>query len=103
MGEFAQDSILHCASWLSHRSKPPAKSASTAVSLAAVEAINEDKILATTYSELLDMRIGIHLCLCSDDLFSSLSTQRNFIDRSIRADVDCIRYQFQLANVNKVL
>ena len=47
--------------------------------------------------------MNIKLCLCVDskDLFTSLSTQRNWIDRSIRGDVGCIRFEFQTGTVEK--
>ena len=38
----------------------------------------------------------------SRDLFTSLSTQRNSIDRSIRSDVACIRYEFQVGSVDLI-
>lgn len=37
------------------------------------------------------------------DLFNSLSTCRNSADRSIRADVNFIRYEFQSQNISSIL
>lgn len=102
VGSFAEDSIFHCTSWLSHKSKRPVKSVPAAEILAAGEAIDEAKCIAHAYSELLGMHTGIRLCVDSKDLFSSLSTQRNSIDRSIRADVACIRYEFQVRNIEEI-
>ena len=35
-------------------------------------------------------------------MFASLSTQRVSIDRSIRGDVGCIRYEFQTGTVSEI-
>lgn len=102
VAKLAKDSIFHCTSWLSHKSKRPVKSVPAAEILAAGEAIDEVKSIAHAYSELLDRHIDIHLCVDSKNLFSSRSTQRNSIDRSIRADVACIRYEFQVGNVDEI-
>ena len=40
--------------------------------------------------------------LDSKDLYTSLSTQRKSIDRSVRADVNYIRYQFEISNANRI-
>ena len=49
-----------------------------------------------------EMCIRDRLCVDSKDLFSSLSTQRQSIDRSIRGDVACIRFEFQVHNINYI-
>lgn len=48
------------------------------------------------------MEIELLIALDSKDLFSSLSTQRNSIDRSIRADVNVIRFEFETKSVSKI-
>lgn len=73
-----------------------------AETLATGKAIDEAKILANTYSELLDMHISIRLCVDSKNLFLSLSTQRNSINRSTRADVACICYEYQVGTMDKI-
>ena len=71
-------------------------------SLGTAEGIDEIKIIANVYRELLDVEIGTQICVDSKDLFTSLSTQRNSIDRSIRSDVACIRFEFQVGSINKI-
>lgn len=102
VGEMKSNSIYHPISWISHKAKRPVKSVPAAEILAAGEGIDEGKAIASAYSELLDMDIRVRLCVDSKDLFTSLSTQRNSIDRSIRGDVGCIRYEFQTGAVEKI-
>lgn len=102
VGEMKSNSIYHPISWISHKAKRPVKSVPAAEILAAGEGIDEGKVIAAAYSELLDMDIRVRLCVDSKDLFTSLSTQRNSIDRAIRADVGCIRYEFQTGAVEKI-
>ena len=102
VGEMKNDAIFHTLSWLSHKSKRPVKSVPAAEILASAEAIDEAKMISHAFSEIMNMNIGVHLCVDSKDLFTSLSTQRNSIDRSIRGDVASIRFEFQVGNVNKI-
>lgn len=102
IGEMKNNAIYHPISWLSHKSKRPVKSVPAAEILAAGEGIDEGKTIARTYSDLLDMDVGMRLCVDSKDLFTSLSTQKNSIDKSIRGDVGCIRYEFQTGAVEKI-
>ena len=102
VGELQKDSIFHAISWLSHKSKRPTKSVPAAEILGTAEGIDEIKIIANVYRELLDVEIGTQICVDSKDLFTSLSTQRNSIDRSIRSDVACIRFEFQVGSINKI-
>ena len=48
------------------------------------------------------MDIKLQTCVDSKDMFTSLSTQRNSIDRSIRSDVAFIRFEFQVGSVDKI-
>lgn len=63
VGEFEQDSIFHCTSWLSHKSKRQEISVPAAEILTGEEAIDEAKTLANAYSELLDMHTDVRLCV----------------------------------------
>ena len=78
------------------------KSVPAAEIFAATEGIDEGKMVAQAYSEVMSMDIKMHLCVDSKDLFTSLSTQRNSIDRSIRGDVGCIRFKFETGSVDKI-
>ena len=71
--------------------------------MAAGEAIDEGKIIAQAYSTLLGYKVNLIVALDSKDLFQSLSTQRNSIDKSIRADVNVIRHEFETKNVHKIM
>ena len=89
-------------SWLSFVSKRPVKNVPAAEIFAAGHGIDNGKAVAHAYSQILNMNIPVRLCVDSKDLFTSLSTQRNSIDRSIRGDVASIRYEFQVGNVRQI-
>ena len=102
IGDISKDSIFHTLSWSSRKSKRPVKSIGAAETLAAGEAIDEGKILARVYSKLFGMQVKLSVALDTKDLYNSFSTQRNSIDKSIRSDVNVIRYEFETKNVNNI-
>lgn len=68
---------------MSKMSKHPVKSVGAAKILTAGEAIDEGKILKSVLSILLVAHLRLFVSLGSRNFFSSLSTQRNSIDKSI--------------------
>lgn len=82
--ELKLNSIFHTIAWTAYKSKRPVKSVPAGEILAAAEATDKSKTIAHTYTALHGIYVKIHLCVDSKDLFTSLSTQRNSIDRSIR-------------------
>ena len=103
IGELHDSSLFHTLTWSSHRSSRPVKSVGAAEILAAGEAIDESKALVQALSVLLNMKIDLKLLLDSRDLFESISTCRNSTDRSIRADVSVIRYEFETHHINRII
>lgn len=91
VGEMQQNSIYHLLSWISHKSKRPVKSVRAEEILPVSEGIDEGKCVAAAYSKIMDMDIKVSLCVDSEDLFTSLSTQRNSIDSSIRGNVGWVQ------------
>lgn len=53
-------------------------------------------------SEIFAIYIKLRIFVDSNDLFTSLSTQRLSIDRSIRGDVEPIRFEFQTSAVQNI-
>ena len=102
LGEMKTGSIFHAITWISHKSKRPVKSVPAPEIIAAAEGIGEAKIIAHAYRQLLNVNISVRVCLDTKDLFTSLSTQRNSIDRSIRSDIACIRYEFQVGIFDEI-
>lgn len=102
VGEMKCDSIYHPISWISHKSKRPAKSVPAAEIMATSECIDEVKVISHAYMELMNIEVRVQVCVDSKDLFTSLSTQRNSVDRSIRSDVACIRYEFQTGCIDAI-
>lgn len=99
IGVMNTKAIYHVVSWVSHMAKRLVKSIQAAEILAAAEGIDGKKALSKAYSELLGKDVELRLCVCSKDLFTSLSTKKSSIDNSIRGDVGCIRYEFQIGAV----
>lgn len=71
--------------------------------MAAGEAIDEGKVLAQTLSAILNQHVKLYIALDTKDLYTSLSTKRNSIDKSIRADVNVIRFEFECCNFNRII
>lgn len=103
IGPFAQDSLFYVLSWMSHKSKRPVKSVGAAEILAASESMDEGKILKKTMTKVLQVPLRLIVALDSRDLFTSLSTQRNSIDKSIRADINVIRYEYEIRNADDII
>lgn len=102
-GTLSEGSIFHTVSWSSRKSKKPVKSVGAAEILAAGESIDEGKVIAHTYSLLLGFKVKLPIALDSKDLFQTLPTQRNSIDKSIRADVNVIHHEFETQNVHEIM
>lgn len=96
------NAIYHVISWISHKSKRPVKSVPAAEIMAATEGIDEGKMVANAYSEIMDMVIRMRLCVNSKDLFTSVSSKRNSIDCSICGDVGCIQFEFKTGSVDQI-
>ncbi len=103
IGDFKCGSVFHPLHWASHKSKRPVKSVGSAETLAAGSAIDEGKLLVKAYEELLQIQTDLLIAVDSKDLYDTLSTCRNATDKSIRADVSVIRYEFETQNVNRMI
>lgn len=102
VGELAQNSIYHAISWLFPKAKRPTKSVPVTEILATTERIDDVKMIGNTSKEILGIDIATQICVDSKDLFTSLSTQRNSIDRLMRSDIACIRFELQVASIDKI-
>lgn len=80
---------------MSHKSNSPVKSIGAAEILVGTEGIDGGKILKTLFSVTYRMNIPLHIVLDTKDISTSLSSQRNSIDESIRADVNIVRFEFE--------
>lgn len=103
LGELKEGTPYHILSWISHKTKRPVKSVPAAEILAASGAIDEGKLLKKAYSELINVEVKLIVCVDSKDLFTSLSTQRLSLDRSIRGDVSSIRFEFETGTVDQII
>lgn len=100
---FGASHLQQTITWASHLSKRPVKSIGFAEVLACGDAIDEGKLIAQTYWLLLGHDVHLYVAVDSKDLWSSLSTCRNPEDKSILADVQLLRYNFETHHLNKLI
>lgn len=79
----------------------PVRSIAAAKGPTASEAIDKGKTLKIALFILLQMSIRLFKIVDSKDLSTSLSTKLYSIDRSIRAGVNCIRFDYEMAYGDK--
>lgn len=103
LGPLKKGSQFYPLSWSSHKSKRPVRSIGAAEILAVGEAIDEGKLIKSAVSHALCANVKLLVATDSKDLFNSLSTQRNSIDKSIRGDVNLIRFEYETHSVNTVV
>lgn len=87
--------------WSSHRSKLLVSSIGAADILAAGEEIYEGKMLFKSLYTVFSTPVPLVIEHDSKDMFTSLRTQKNSVDKSIRFDVNVIRFAFERRAVDK--
>lgn len=60
------------------------------------------KVRFDTFRLLFGVHISLLIALDSQDPFTTLETQRNFIDLSVRADVNCIQFVFETGRFRRI-
>ena len=103
IGPLQKGSIFHTLSWQSHRSRRPAKSTPVAEILACSEAIDEGKTIKYTLRQIIELDLPLYIVVDTKDLFTTLSTRQNSIDKAIRPDVNSIRFEFETQNVDEII
>lgn len=93
-------SYYHTVSWTSRKYKPPVKSVAVGKILAAGEGRDEENMLKRSYVLLHRLKIELLVLLEAKDFYTALSTQRQFVNRSVGADANYILYQFGIGNAD---
>lgn len=101
-GEMRRNEIYNPIPWIPQMANRPVKIVTAAKFLTVGQDIDDAEVIASAYSELMDMDIRVCLFVDSKDLFLSFSTQKNSIDRSIRGYIGCTRYEYRTVAVEKV-
>lgn len=96
-------STFHEIACFSHRAHRPVRFTGAAEIILAGEHIDIGKIIAQTHSLLLALHTPLVVVVESEDLFKSLTTRRQSIDRSIRGDNGVVRFEFETTNVSKII
>lgn len=102
-GDIEAGSPFHLQSWCSHKCRRHVRSIDAADILAAGESIDNGKVLISTLSSIYSRRTPLTLALDSRDRLTSLSTQRNYVDKSIRSDLNVILHAFDRGSVSKIV
>lgn len=97
-GSRDQYSYFHVASWTLHKFNVLVRTIAARETIAAAENIDEEVVLYLTYSVLPGFTASLIAMLNSKDLSLSISSQCGTIDMSARANVNHIRYQFEVVN-----
>ena len=79
------------------------KSIASAEVLAVGKAIDESLIIKAAFEKLVGIEVELNIIVDSKDLFTSLSTCRVPEDKSIRADVQLIRYCFETKKIENII
>lgn len=95
-----EGSISHTVPWSLRKSKRSVRCFAAGKILAASERTDKVIMLKQTHSLLLGLNADLTAALGSEDLQTTLLTQRQSITRSVRADVSYSRYQFEVCNAN---
>ena len=96
-------SIIHTLQWNSHVSQRPVKSIASGEVHAASEGVDEGKFISKTFSKLLGRHVPLTVLVDSKDRFTSLSTCRVPEDKSIRADLELLRYYYETEQLRQII
>ena len=102
-GEMNRGSVFHVLSWRSNISKHPVKSIVSAETFAASAALDEALLVSSAFLVILKTAIPTTLIVDSKDLFDSLSPCHVSEDRSIRANVQLIKYFYATKQLDRVI
>lgn len=97
VGPVQKGSEFFVLSWSSHRSYRPAKSTPAAEILAASEAVDELVLIKRILTSIWAIEINSMMIVDSKDLYHALSSKRNTVDKSVRPDVNSMRFYFETA------
>lgn len=103
IGDIDDSGIFHVLSWSSRKSRRFVKSSGSTEILACGDAINEGKSVADGLRVLLNKEVPFIVAVDSKDLFNALCTLRNAADKSIRVDINVIRYELETQKVHKMV
>ena len=93
---------MHTFKWSSRKSRRPVRSIADGKLFAVGQGVDGGIMLKRTLSLLLGLFVELIVIIDSKDLYNSLSTQRQSIDHSVRADVNFIRYEFEVCNADRI-
>lgn len=99
----AMGSVSHVLYWNSENSKRTVRSLWAPKIVASGEAINKINILAFTSSRVLGTVISFRNAPYYKDFYTSLSSKREFVDKSLRPYVNCIYFELEPGPVARII
>ena len=103
IGDPENSSVIHILQWGSHLSQRPVRSIASGEVLAVGSAIDKGKILSRTFSKLFKTYVPLSVVVDSKDLFTSLSTCCIPEDKTIRADLELLRYHYETHHLEELI
>lgn len=91
IGKIQQGSIFHLFSWASHKSRRLVQSTSAAEILAAGEAVKEVVFIRRALEAVYNISPLLAIFVDAKHLYSSLSSQRNAMNKSVCGDLNSIQ------------
>lgn len=92
--DFEKDSPFHALCWKLQKPKRPVRSIGSAETIDTGLTIDKRKLLTASFLTLLNVETKLHVCVESKVLWDSLRTCYELTDKSVKADVNVIRYEF---------
>lgn len=92
VGPVERGSVFHLLTWASQKSRRPVKSTADAEILAAGESIDEIVMLREALEIIYNVQLTLMVLVDTKDLYHSLDSQHNSVDRSVCGDVNAIRF-----------
>ena len=102
-GKLEEGSIFYALSWSSSLSKRPTKSTASAEIMAASAVVDEGILIGDCLRELLNIPLPVTILVDSKDLYDFLSSSHVPRDKSIKADLQLIRYYFETKRIHTVV
>ncbi len=103
LGPLQASSAFFVLSWSSALSKRPVKSARAAEVLAAGQTGDEAKFLAHIFEPILPVKVTVSIIVDSKNLWDSMSSWREPLDRQIRPDMALLRHDYERKLINEMV
>lgn len=95
-----KNSVFCLLSWFSYKAKLIVRLTGTVENIAAGKAVDRGKKTSRVPSKVRGCKVSLLVAMDSEDLYRALPTPRNNVEKSIRADMNVLHYEFKRGNLN---